>query len=78
MSLYLPEDVKQKVAEAARVRDMSEEEYMREAIERRLGEDVFVQHRQPTLPVFELSKEPLTAERVDEILKEGFGEDGRD
>ncbi|MGI5269615.1 hypothetical protein ACQEUU_10720 [Nonomuraea sp. CA-218870] len=77
MSLYLPEDMRQRVAEAARAHHMSEDAYMREAIARMLGDDIVTERPRPTLPLFELSDEPLTAERVDEILAEGFGEGGR-
>ncbi|GAA4510460.1 MULTISPECIES: ribbon-helix-helix domain-containing protein [Nonomuraea] len=77
MSLYLPEDMKQRVAEAARAHHMSEDAYMREAIARMLGAEVLTERPRPTLPLFEISGEPLTAERIDEILAEGFGENGR-
>lgn len=78
MSLYLPEDIKLRVAEAARAHGMSEEIYMREAIRRALSEEVVGERPRPRLPLFSLSDEPLTAERIDEILDEGFGRDGLD
>ncbi|MET7460069.1 hypothetical protein [Nonomuraea sp. NPDC005501] len=76
VSLYLPEDIQQRVAEAARVHRMTEEDYMRDAIRRALVEEALAERPRPRLPVFELGGETLTAERVDEILTEGFGEDG--
>jgi hypothetical protein len=78
VSLYLPEDIQHRVAEAARAHGVSETDYMRDAITRVLHEEIVVERPRPELPVFELSEEPLTAERIDAILAEGFGRDGLD
>ncbi|MBF8188309.1 hypothetical protein ITP53_21755 [Nonomuraea sp. K274] len=78
MSLYLPEDIQHRVAEAARAHGLSDEDYMREAITRALSVEVVGERPEPQLPVFRLSHEELTAERIDEILAEGFGRDGLD
>ncbi|WP_219510371.1 ribbon-helix-helix protein, CopG family [Nonomuraea ceibae] len=79
MSLYLPEDMKHRVAEAARAHGLSEEDYMRDAIARVLSDEIVVERRQRvSLPVFEVGDEPVTAERLDDILAEGYGRDGLD
>ncbi|MEV4222823.1 ribbon-helix-helix protein, CopG family [Nonomuraea sp. NPDC049725] len=79
MSLYLPEDMKHRVAEAARAHGLSEEDYMRDAIARVLSDEIVVERRQrASLPVFEVGDEPVTAERLDDILAEGYGRDGLD
>ncbi|MEU8103840.1 CopG family transcriptional regulator [Nonomuraea muscovyensis] len=76
VSLYLPEDIKHRVAEAARWHGMTEDDYMREAITRVVSEELIGDRPRPTLPLFDLGGEPLTAERIDEILAEGYGKDG--
>lgn len=73
MSLYLPEELKQRVAEAARLHGVSEDDYMREAIERVVGEEVLTTRPRPHWGQFE-SGDPTLSSRVDEILAEGFGE----
>jgi hypothetical protein len=75
VSLYLPEDIKNRVAEAARAHGVSEDDYMREAINRALGEEIIGERPRPRLPLFDTG-DPTAAERVDEILAEGFGKDG--
>lgn len=77
MSLHLTEDLKHRVTEAARRHHVSEEEYMRTAIERSLHDDAMrpTERPRPRLPLFR-SGDPTLAERVDEILAEGFGQDG--
>ncbi|GAA3686793.1 hypothetical protein GCM10022224_059670 [Nonomuraea antimicrobica] len=77
VSLYLPEDIKHRVAEAARAHGMSEDAYMREAIRRALSEEIVGERPRPRLPLFD-SGDPTMAERVDDILAEGFGRDGLD
>ncbi|GII89368.1 hypothetical protein Ssi03_73580 [Sphaerisporangium siamense] len=80
VSLHLTEDLKHRVTEAARRHHVSDEQYMLNAIERSLREDA--PHRttrpRPTLPLFR-SGDPTLAERVDDILAEGFeqGDDAR-
>jgi hypothetical protein len=75
VSLYLSEDIKSRVAEAARAHGVSEDDYMREAIKRVVAEEIIGERPRPSLPRFRLSDEPLTSERIDEILAEGFGRD---
>ncbi|MEU0564392.1 CopG family transcriptional regulator [Nonomuraea sp. NPDC005983] len=75
VSLHLDEDIKQRVAEAARVHGMTEADYMREAIKRVLSEEIIGERPRPTLPLFD-SGNPSLARSVDEILAEGFGRDG--
>ncbi|MFG1702946.1 hypothetical protein ACFLIM_07115 [Nonomuraea sp. M3C6] len=77
VSLYLPEEIKNQVAEAARVHGMSEESYMREAIKRALNEEVLGERPRPRLPLFD-SGDPALARSVDDVLAEGFGRDGLD
>ncbi|MFI6791092.1 hypothetical protein ACIBG4_27560 [Nonomuraea sp. NPDC050383] len=75
MSLYLPEDIQQRVAEAARVHRMTEEDYMRDAIRRALAVEMLGERPRPTLPLFD-SGDPELARSVDDVLAEGFGADG--
>jgi plasmid stability protein len=77
VSLYLPEDIKHRVADAARAHGMSEEAYMREAIRRALSEEVVGERPRPRLPLFD-SGDPNLARSVDDVLAEGFGKDGLD
>lgn len=76
MSLYLPEDIKHRVAEAARWHGMTEDDYMREAITRVVSEELIGDRPRPTLPLFD-SGDPHLAGRADEILEEGFGREER-
>ncbi|MEU4578068.1 CopG family transcriptional regulator [Nonomuraea sp. NPDC023979] len=75
MSLYLPEDMKHRVAEAARAHGLSEEDYMRDAIARVLSDEIVGERPRPRLPLFD-SNDPGMARSVDEVLAEGFGRDG--
>ncbi|MEV6985981.1 hypothetical protein AB0M95_32620 [Sphaerisporangium sp. NPDC051017] len=77
VSLRLTEDLKYRITEAARRRHMSDEEYMRSAIERSLRDDSTPppMRPRPRLPLFR-SGDPTIAERVDDLLAEGFGQDG--
>lgn len=79
MSLDLTDDLKHRVTEAARRHHVSEEEYMRDAIERSLLDEAarLAARPRPRLPLFH-SGDPSLSERVDEILAEGFGQDGFD
>ncbi|MEU9888367.1 hypothetical protein [Sphaerisporangium sp. NPDC051011] len=54
---------------------MSDEQYMRSAIERSLRDDSAppAVRPRPRLPLFR-SGDPTIAERVDDLLAEGFGE----
>ncbi|MFB9253052.1 hypothetical protein ACFFWE_32865 [Sphaerisporangium melleum] len=76
VSLHLSERLRRRVSEAARRQHVSDEEYMRNAIERSLQDDasrLAVQPR-PRLPLFR-SGDPTLAERLDDILAAGFGLD---
>ncbi|MEU7001340.1 hypothetical protein [Nonomuraea sp. NPDC046570] len=73
MSLYLPEDLKDRVARAARLHGLSEDDYMRGAIERVVGEEAVGERPRPRWGSI-ASGDPTLAARADEILAEGFGE----
>ena len=67
-TIYLPEAMKARVAEAARLQRVTEAEVIRGAIEQLL------ERPRPRGALF-ASEHPLDAERVDELLAEtGFGE----
>ncbi|HEV8602749.1 MAG TPA: ribbon-helix-helix protein, CopG family [Gaiellaceae bacterium] len=70
-TVYLPEQLKRRVEQTARAQRRSEAEVIRAALE----EFTEAQERpRPRLPLFS-SGDPTLAERVDEILAEGFGRD---
>lgn len=70
-TVYLPEALKRRLEHVARVQGRSEADVIRAA----LDEFTAAQERpRPTLPLFTSLGEPI-AERVDEILAEGFGRD---
>ncbi|MEO3804350.1 CopG family transcriptional regulator [Nonomuraea sp. B1E8] len=77
VSLYLPEDVLSRVAEAARAHEMSEGDYIREAVTRALAEEIVGERPRPRLPLFD-SGDPSFAGSVDDVLARGFGRDGLD
>lgn len=67
-TIYLPVEMKARVAEIARTRGITEAEFIRAAIEQALARP------RPRGGLF-ASGEPLDAERVDDLLAEtGFGE----
>ena len=69
-TVYLPEALKERLERAARDRHVSEAELIRDAI------DVFTRTEarpRPLLPLFESVGDPELAERVEEVLAEGFG-----
>ena len=68
-TVYLPESLKHRLAQAAHRRGQPEAELIRQAIERLLAEEA---QPRPILPLFR-SGDPMLAERVDEALA-GFGE----
>jgi hypothetical protein len=68
-TVYLPDGLKRRLAQAAHRRGQPEAVLIRTAIERLLDEDT---RPRPTLPLFR-SGNPTLAERVDEALA-GFGE----
>jgi ribbon-helix-helix CopG family protein len=65
-TVLLPPDLKARVEATARARGCSQAAVIRDAVDR------YTTRPRPRLPLF--SAEPLSAERVDEILAEGFGE----
>lgn len=66
-TIYLPEELKARIAEAARSRGVTEAEVIRSAVEQALARP------RPRGALF-ASGNPLDAERVDELLAEtGFG-----
>lgn len=71
-TVYLPDALKARVELAARQRNLSEAELIRTAIDRFTRTSV---RPEPRLPLFESIGEPDLAERVDELLVEGFGRD---
>lgn len=70
-TVYLPEALKRRLEHVARAQGRSEAEVIRTA----LAEFTAAQERpRPKLPLFSSLGEPI-AERVDELLAEGFGRD---
>jgi Arc/MetJ-type ribon-helix-helix transcriptional regulator len=70
-SVYLPDELKAALTRAARKHDRSEADLIREGIRlvtKRLSRP------EPRIPLFD-SGDPTLAERVDEILEEGFGDE---
>jgi Ribbon-helix-helix protein, copG family len=68
-TVYLPDALKRRLAQAAHRRGQPEAALIRAAIERLLDEEA---RPRPTVPLFR-SGDPTLAERVDEALS-GFGE----
>ena len=71
-TVYLPDALKERLERAARQGNVSEAEVIRAAIESFTRTSV---RPRPTLPLFESIGDPGLAERVDEILADGFGRD---
>jgi Arc/MetJ-type ribon-helix-helix transcriptional regulator len=70
-TLYLPDDLKARLEAAARTEGRTEADVIREALARALDERVA---SRPRLPLTEPTGKPTNwAERVDELLAEGFG-----
>jgi hypothetical protein len=69
-TLYLPDSLKQRVERVAHDRNVSEAELMRTAIDEYTRGAA---RPRPKLPLFESIGDSNLAERVDEILAEGFG-----
>jgi predicted transcriptional regulator len=70
-TVYLPEKLKRQVKRAAARTKQSEAQIIREAIEAAMRRQV---PPQPRIPLFEEGLgDPTIAERVDELLKKGFG-----
>ncbi len=70
-TVYLPEDLKRRLANAAAARGVSEAELIRRGIEYVLPPE---QPPKPRAPLF-ASGDGTLAERVDDLLAEGFGRD---
>lgn len=68
-TVYIPEDVKRALGQAAAARGVSEAELIREALRTLTSQTV---PPRPRLPLFKSAK-PRLAERVEEMLR-GFGE----
>lgn len=67
-TLYLPDELKQRVADTARLEERSEAEVIRSAIER------YTVRPKPRLPLFS-SLGPTNLGEDDERYLEGFGDD---
>jgi hypothetical protein len=69
-TVYIPDDLKIEVSRIARTDGISEAEVIRRAIQQ------LAESRPRRLPRFGIfaSDDPTLAERVDEVLAEGFGE----
>lgn len=67
-TIYLPEALKRRVERLAKRTGRSEAEVIREALERLTGAEA----PRPRGALFE-SGDPNLSERVDELLKKGFG-----
>lgn len=70
-TVYLPKQLKQDLKNVSEECGRSEAELIREGVKR-----VVAEHRpqKPRFPLF-ASGDPTLAERADELLEEGFGED---
>ena len=71
-TIYLPEPLKDRVRRVAREQNRSEAAVIREALEEYTAGR---ERPRPTLPLFKSIGDRRLAERVDEILAEGFGRD---
>jgi hypothetical protein len=69
-TVYLPEELKRRIEETAARTGRSEADVIREALERHTANEP----PEPRFPLFD-SGDPTLAERDEEILAEGFGED---
>jgi Ribbon-helix-helix protein, copG family len=71
-TVYLPDSLKHRVERFARERNLSEAEVIRAAIDEFTRDGA---RPAPKLPLFESVGEPGLSERVDELLRGGFGRD---
>jgi hypothetical protein len=69
-TIYLPDALKARVERAARQRNVSEAALIRAAIDQFTRTSA---RPRPTAPLFERIGDADLAERVDELLAEGFG-----
>jgi hypothetical protein len=67
-TIYFPDELKRRVELEARARGWSAAEVIRAAVDR------YTSRPRPKLPLFESLGHPI-ADRVDEVLAEGFGRD---
>lgn len=75
-TLYLPDDLKHQLEEAARRRGVTEAEFSRQALREAVSR--VEQWRPPRSGIIRSRRGPGTSDlsrRVDEVLAEGFGED---
>jgi hypothetical protein len=70
-TVYLPEELKAALERTAAAQGITEAEVIRRALVAATAEQAYPE---PRIPLFE-SDDPTLAERVDEILAEGFGDD---
>jgi len=70
-TIYLPDELKRRIEQAARERSISEAEVIRAAVDSAVPP---LERPRPTFPLFDSGRGDL-AERVDELLAEGFGRD---
>ncbi len=70
-TIYLPDELKRRVERTARERNVSEAEVIRSALNTGVPE---LERPRPTLPLFDSGRGNI-AERIDELLAEGFGRD---
>lgn len=71
-TVYLPEGLKQRLEAMAKREKRSEADVIRAALDSYTGP---LERPRPTLPLFRGTGTTNIAERVDEILAEGFGRD---
>jgi hypothetical protein len=70
-TVYLPEKLKRQLKRAAARAKRSEAQFIREAIAAAMRREI---PPEPRIPLFEEGLgDPTIAERVDELLEEGFG-----
>lgn len=69
-TIYLPDELKAALERTAAAQGKTEAEIVRSAVANATAQHA---HPAPTLPLF-TSGDPTLAERVDEVLADGFGE----
>lgn len=73
-TVYLPDALKRRLELTARLQGRSEAEVIRDAVDKYTEP---AERPRPTLPLFRGRGRTNIAERVDEVLAEGFGRDDR-
>jgi hypothetical protein len=71
-TIYLPEELKRRIETAAREQRRSEAEVIRDALDAGVAP---LERPRPRLPLYRGAGETNVAERVEELLAEGFGRD---